>query len=308
MRRLFAVLPLAVLLAACGDQPTAPDTSVPGQLGSVGWSQSALPVRIISFGDSHSDLGNLHAATGGFVAAPPYFLGRWTNGPSWIDELATQLGVPAVSASLLGGTGFAWGGAETGAGWLIDDFIPNVGGQIEDFLSDDAPDGDDLLVIWAGTNDGINGKAPAEAAENISKHISDLADAGGRLFLVPDLHSLSLAPMFAGAPGAPGAKAWTREFNLVLREELKALKKSRHEITILRFEESEIIAMMMDHPRKYGLRDVTNQACDGCFENGTGVPVQNPDHYLWWDAVHFTRVVHRILGAEAAKLVLRDER
>ena len=60
----------------------------------------------------------------------------------------------------------------------------------------------------------------------------------------------------------------------------------------------------MDHPRKFGLNNVTDQACDGCFENYGGTPVPNPDDYLWWDAVHFTRVVHAILGVEAAKLVL----
>jgi phospholipase/lecithinase/hemolysin len=61
------------------------------------------------------------------------------------------------------------------------------------------------------------------------------------------------------------------------------------------------------HPRKFGLTDVTNQACDGCFEDYGGTPVLNPDDYLWWDAVHFTRVVHRIRGVEAAKLVLHDD-
>ena len=153
------------------------------------------------FGDSHSDLGNLNAATGGFVAGPPYFQGRWTNGPNWVDELASQLGAPAVTASLNGGAGFAWGGAETGSG-LVAGFIPNVGEQIAQFLAQDELDGDELLVIWAGTNDGIQNvtqwrdrwQRPATAVANISTHINDLADAGGKLFLVPDLHGLASTP------------------------------------------------------------------------------------------------------------------
>ena len=313
MRKLLAVFGMAVLASACNDLPTAPDATLTPQADRVAWSGSASPARIISFGDSHSDLGNLHAATGGFLAGPPYFQGRWTNGPNWVEELASQLGVPAVTASLAGGTGFAWGGAQTGSG-TVAGFIPNVGEQVAAFLGQGALAGDELLVIWAGTNDGIQnvlssgawGAAPATAVMNISAHIRDLADAGGKLFLVPDLHGLGnyASPYFAG--NGASARAWTREFNSLLRKELKALERSR-DIRIIRFEEKELIDDLLDHPRKYGLKDVSHQACDGCFENYGGTPVPNPDDYLWWDAVHFTRVVHRLLGAAAAERVLNDD-
>ena len=306
----FILVPL--LLAACHDQPTALDGTVALHRRHAP-SDAARPARIISFGDSHSDLGNLHLATGGFLAGPPYFEGRWTNGPNWLEELAARLRVPAVTASLAGGTGYAWGGAETGSG-TVAGFIPNVGAQIDLFLSQDALAGDELLVVWAGTNDGLQnvlsggaaGSEPETAVMQISEHIRSLAAAGGRHFLVPDLHSLGLAPFFAGTPNADGANAWTRAFNELLEEELEVLEDDLG-IRILHLEVSELIDELVDHPKHFGLTNVTDQACDGCFENFGGTPVPNPDDYLWWDAVHFTRVVHRILGVMATKLVLDDD-
>ena len=45
---------------------------------------------IYVFGDSYCDVGNIFKATGGTVPAPPYFDGRFSNGPIWIDHLAGE--------------------------------------------------------------------------------------------------------------------------------------------------------------------------------------------------------------------------
>jgi outer membrane lipase/esterase len=61
------------------------------------------------FGDSYCDVGNLFLATGGAEAAPPYYNGRFSNGPIWLDHVAGFLGVP-LQPSLLKGTDYAFGG------------------------------------------------------------------------------------------------------------------------------------------------------------------------------------------------------
>ena len=68
---------------------------------------------VVVFGDSLSDTGNLFAATGGTNPIPPYFNGRFSNGPVWVETLAASLGLP-VNPSLLGGTNYAFAGAVTG--------------------------------------------------------------------------------------------------------------------------------------------------------------------------------------------------
>ena len=43
---------------------------------------------IVVFGDSLSDTGNFFLASGGAVAGPPYFEGRFSDGPVWVEVLA----------------------------------------------------------------------------------------------------------------------------------------------------------------------------------------------------------------------------
>src|SRR5580698_2181168 len=70
---------------------------------------------IYAFGDSLTDVGNIYAATGGTTPGAPYVNGQFTNGNVWVQDLATGLGVPSLKPSLLGGTDYAYGTAETGA-------------------------------------------------------------------------------------------------------------------------------------------------------------------------------------------------
>jgi phospholipase/lecithinase/hemolysin len=61
-------------------------------------------------------------------------------------------------------------------------------------------------------------------------------------------------------------------------------------------------------PQDYGITNITDPACLGC---GIGFPdpdaadtlVPNPDEYFFWDLLHWTRVVHAILGKAAAEFV-----
>src|SRR5262245_65983712 len=81
--------------------------------------------EVIVFGDSISDTGNGYIFTGGFAAGPPYFDGRFSNGPVWVEALAQELGLPVPTPSLNGGTNYAIGGEETGPGLSFFD-TPNV--------------------------------------------------------------------------------------------------------------------------------------------------------------------------------------
>ena len=60
--------------------------------------------RIVVFGDSLSDTGNLRRKLGwtGFLG-PPYWLGRFSNGPNWVDYLSKRLNLAVLN--------FATGGA-----------------------------------------------------------------------------------------------------------------------------------------------------------------------------------------------------
>jgi outer membrane lipase/esterase len=96
--------------------------------------------------------------------------------------------------------------------------------------------------------------------------------------------------------------------NLLLNRELPLLEQSLG-VTILRFDMGALVKEMLQFPEAFGLRNVTDPACPGC---GIGFPdpdagetlVPNPDEYLWWDFIHWTRVGHEVIGHAAGELVL----
>lgn len=276
--------------------------------------------EIIVFGASDCDTGNDFILTKGLVCPPPYFGGRFSNGPAWVEWLAKRLGFgrPTVDRfypfpSEAGGTNYAYGGAETGSGFFncvvladgTEACGPNVGLQIEMFFADRggvALDGDELIVIQAGDNDS----SPTIAARNMGEHIATLAVAGGKWFLIPNMGRRSSVP---GVPGAgPAADNFMATFNEVLAEELFALEVA-FDITIFRFDLLGLHDDILKNPARYRLKNVTDPACPGC---GFGIPepsaadtiVPNPDEYMYWDFFHFTRVVNKIVGDAAADFVL----
>lgn len=109
---------------------------------------------IVSFGDSLSDVGNTSIGSGGSQPAPTadYYQGRFSNGPVWVESLAKDLGVPVPTASLAGGTGYAFGGAQTGYGTttVAGAQVPNIGTQIAMYLgAGNLPSPTQLFTIWA---------------------------------------------------------------------------------------------------------------------------------------------------------------
>src|SRR5262245_27393617 len=107
-------------VAASGDFTYDPATSAAlsaitsGDSGSDAFNYTVAPAfsGLVVLGDSLSDQGRLFAATGGlFPPDPPYFQGRISNGPVWIEDLAPQLGLSVSLANNLSVAGATTGTA-----------------------------------------------------------------------------------------------------------------------------------------------------------------------------------------------------
>ena len=265
--------------------------------------------EIVVFGDSFSDTGNAFLGTGGVAAAPPYFDGRFCNGPVWVEVLADQLGLSAPAPFLLGGTNYAVGGSETGSGLSVLGG-PNVGVQVDLFLEDRGElYGDELVVVLAGGND-LAWQPPygvAQIPDNLADAVARLAAAGGETFLVPNLYPFGQAPSLRGTPGEVRYDTLATAVNRALDIKLAKLEDELG-ITVIRFDLALVVEAMLLFPEEFGLTNVTDPACPGC---GIGIPapnaaetmVPNPDEYLWWDFIHMTRAAHSVIGQAAAESV-----
>ena len=254
--------------------------------------------KLVAFGDSHSDTGNWAEITDwSSWMDPSYLVGRFSNGPVWVEELATQLEVSSPTPSEAGGFNYAWGGARTGHG---NDSLgggpqfPKVGTQIGRYLDVHAPDGDELVTLFAGHNDFGWGFASNSSiiVENIGNHVATLAGAGVTQFLVPNLHPLGHLPAYRGTGREASLDALTLDFNVLLAAELSR-RESELGVAVFQFDFYSFAQNAVADPLSFGLHNVTDRA----FSQGVVVP--DPDAYLYWDNHHFSAAFYAMMGRRA---------
>jgi len=259
--------------------------------------------RLVVFGDSLSDVGNVYAATNGAIPAPPYFNGRFSNGPVWVEHLAARLNLAAPQPSFQGGLGCAYGGAETGTGFSPDGTL-NLRTQVDFYFLSHAPAASELFVVWAGGNDVANHLADPTPPDttafvaNVSAAISALTTHGARRFLVANLPPVGSSPWARREGYQVKGDALVGQFNAALAAELAQLRTTLG-VTIHELDAAGLFAAGMANPAAFGLTNVTEAAYDAT----TGNVVPNPQEYLFWDEIHPTATAHAYLGAYAAAAV-----
>jgi phospholipase/lecithinase/hemolysin len=276
---------------------------------------------IFVFGDSLSDTGNrLIATEGNTPVSPPYFMGRFTNGPVWVEGLAERFGLQ-VAPSLASGTNFAFGGAEIAQGVEesfeaeVDVFIPSLQLQVLNFLASDfidnpfgGADANALYIVWGGPNDlrkavmagTTDPNAEAQrVVNNLAAAIRRLADAGAKIFLVPNLPNLSHTPESRAL--GPEVMALVMDlsirFNTALKIALDTIEVES-DVTIFRLDVFTLLEEAVTNPAAFGFTNVTDPCLTGGPFTG-GIPCATPEGHLFWDAIHPTTAAHAILADHA---------
>lgn len=140
--------------------------------------------KVVVFGDSLSDAGNISLATAPSVQPPLEFT---TNpGHVAVQDLAGSLGY-TLGPSLAGGTDYAWGGA----GILTNSpgtpaAVPTITSQVNAYLAAGSTDPNALYSIWGGANDIFYAATSAGAAaqaqqiiqQQVAAQIAQLQAAG----------------------------------------------------------------------------------------------------------------------------------
>ncbi|MCK8601293.1 SGNH/GDSL hydrolase family protein [Desulfoferrobacter suflitae] len=275
--------------------------------------------RIIVFGDSLSDSGNVYFATGKLIPAAPYHEGRFSNGLNYADLLASNLGL-SLRPVLDGGTNYAVGGAKTAS---FPDQLPyNFLSQVAMFRSQIAlgttekPDEDALYVVFIGSNDmldvvpealddpanqaAIVGAAVEEIVGDIEKGLQGIRDEGAVNILVLYLANLARTPRYVQKEAAsPGTFAVVTAATLSFNHALDDMLDSFSDLNIIRFNTFELFEQAISNGATLGLTDVIT-ACytgDGSFMGG-GTVCSDPAGYAFWDTIHPSARSHSILAQE----------
>jgi len=260
---------------------------------------------VVVFGDSLSDDGNMFAVSGGAIPPSPYFQGRFSNGPTWVERLV------GYDSAL----NFAYGGARTdntnnfdpipgalGEREQIGQYLTSTGGAI--------PSGG-LVVLWAGAND-INAAtvlgpaatlaAAGTAAQNQTANLSTVIQAGADTVLLPNLPNLGATPgaIRAGSGAQQLLLGATVTYNQALDAGARSLTGQGTDI--IQMDVFSAFRVILANPAAFGFTDVTHACLPAC----AGASIEEQNKFLFWDDIHPTSAGHELL-ARYASLLLSTE-
>ena len=275
--------------------------AVAGTMASAASAQSYG--RLVVFGDSLSDNGNLYAATGNTQpTSPPYFQGRFSNGPVFTELLGFNAGRSAAGAPVTGSINYAYGGSRTDSSA----FPPGMRNQLLAYTGGGGTfRSTDLVSILGGANNIFQGLPAAGASSNptgaitpivlsaaadVNFIVNSVAGAGAGTILVGNIPSLGNAPQFRTTVAAPLAEFAGTSFNSALLSGLMTTAAARPGTNIILFDIFKIGTTLSANPGAFGLTNVT----DSCF-NGITV-CATPSTYLFWDGVHPTAAGHQLIA------------
>ncbi|RBP06457.1 putative secreted protein with PEP-CTERM sorting signal [Roseiarcus fermentans] len=282
-------------------------------------SPASAYTALYAFGDSLSDVGNVYAASGGKIPIAPYYDGRFSNGPNWVDDLSADLGLGPVTPSARGGDDFAVGGAQTGP-TIVNPGVPlvDLDQQVDSFTTLHStvlspPKTGALYTLDIGANDIGNALAAdatnsaalstflTQAVDNTVSAVDKLYTDGARDLLFYQVPDLSVVPAFEKYGRLAGTLA--SAFNQGVLKGLQPLEAQG--LAVFDVPVFNAIRNVVANPARYGFAN----AADPCFSGNYDTPgteCADPGQYVFWDTEHPTAAAHA-LTAEVADDVLEGK-
>ena len=258
--------------------------------------------RIVTFGDSLSDTGNVFNASNWTTPIrTDWYHGHFSNGEVWVERLAKNVKLPLYN--------WAVGGAAADR-YLI---LPGVVQQIAswaDYMKFDngyRPDRT-LFTMLIGGNDLINyGRSVDQILAAQSTALEALINAGARHILLLNLPDLSKAPIFKTRSDSSKMAVQVQDYNQRLAMIQQALiNKYGADLNIQLFDSWAFMNGVLANPEKFGIAN-TQDTClneEGLLGKpfsyaiplGLDPACTDPDTYMFWNNLHPTRKMHGLIG------------
>lgn len=279
--------------------------------------------RLYAFGDSYSDNGAGEVFTRGLakqkvkdaqeLPSSLYWKGRWSNGPTAVEDLANALNTPL--------TDYAVGGAKSGNGnyyaWMEPSRDTGVSGQVSDYLKAakaHKADPDSLYFIFISANDffewadfshqeSIDVLGNTSLA-NIQKATETLILAGAKHVMVVGTTDLSHVPAVVQGSQVKNATEYQQILERKLPSALADLATKQH-VSITYFDHLAFSNKLRAAPEAAGLKDL-DSPCQSTYPDVKPI-CSNPDAHYYWDEWHPTRIVHT-LASKAMLETLKGSR
>ncbi|URX63450.1 SGNH/GDSL hydrolase family protein [Luteibacter anthropi] len=262
--------------------------------------------RIVSFGDSLSDTGNIYNEfRQTFPIHTSWFLGRFSNGPVWTEYLSRRTGLPLNT--------WATGGAQSDNAYGI---INGVKSQVDSFIAYTRRNvnrydiGRTLFTVWIGGNDAMNGRQARDVVADLDTALNDLVDHGARKIVLLGVPDLTRAPAFRSIDGMDGTGrhdsdevyATVAQLNEALPR-LAQRVSERTDAQVVWIDAAKHFDNVLADPGAYGFADVTRPCLD-LRSQGSQVYLSTqsvrkdctPERNVFWDMVHPTTRMHELMS------------
>ncbi len=282
----------------------------------------ALPMsKIVVFGDSLSDTGNFYKHMYyQFPPSPPYYKGRSSNGPLWIDYVLTHYYPNDAEAHILNyafiGSGVGSDEEDDDEDTVVDDAVFNFGGQLQKYFSEQTEtiSPSVLHIIWIGSDNYMAYPKDADAEinltiEGIRRGIEQLVEKGAKQIMLIGLPDFGLSPLARNQNRVELFTYLSTQHTLKIEQLVEQLKQRYPEVHWIFQGVGDAFLDVITHPETYGFTNVTT----ACFEDlgysalyglalkglrgkAKETPKDTCDGYLFVDSAHVSTRAHAIIA------------
>ena len=247
---------------------------------------------IYVFGDSYCDVGNIFALTTADrrpnATLPPYFHGRFSNGPLWVEHIASSMGLPMTPPVRLARLRLRWSrGNSTGSPSAgHDPQRPPTGPALPQSTTaaklTRTPSTSSKAAATTSSTPPVDRLNPSDSrSHSASPTANSCFAAGAKNFLIPNLFDISLLPV--GRANAAFAQQASLAANKSLNH-LLALEQLLQGIEIRRIDVFDLLQSVASDATHFGFTDIVHP----CINPITSMVCTDPDHTFFWDIYHPT--------------------
>lgn len=284
----------------------------------------AAPLHnIVVFGDSLSDNGNLYEfMKHQLPPTPPYYEGRFSNGPVWIEHVVASYFPDSPNTHLLD---YAFGGAGVSEEEGSDEVLFTLRREINSYLlaHNDKASEDSLYVVWIGSNNYLALPSDVESAidevqTGVAHSLQRLAEKGAKHILVVNLPDLGRTPAAVEFDSVEVMTYLAKEHNHRLKQSINTFREEYPDVEWLYYDLHQALNEVLEHPQEFGFINTTDTCVNSLVDDITKTSVLKMvasvkpkmqqdacDGYLFFDLVHPTGMAHKVL-AEKARIMLDE--
>ena len=279
--------------------------------------------KLVVFGDSLSDNGNLYEyMKRELPLSPPYYKGRFTNGPVWVELLINQYYPNSGKAHLLD---YAFGGAgvsETDED-DVDDVLFTLSREIDGYLlsHQDKADDTSLYVVWMGANNYLAipedaDEAVAVVMSGIKRQLQRLVQKGAKHIMVVNVPDLGRTPAAKDFDAVDLLTTLSIKHNVALNNIVSEMKQIEPSVQWLYFDVNDVMNELLTYPERHGLTNTV----DTCYEEMINKPSEKSilkmvssvqlrtsvdacSGYLFFDPVHPSEPAHVYMAEKTREML-----